>query len=236
MRLLVTRPAEDAARTAAAAAARGHDPIIAPVIEIRPLKADLPERPFQAVIVTSANALRAIAARPQVARLKDLPLVAVGGSTAETARLQAFSQIITAEGTADSVLARISSNLAPEKGPLLHLSGDHLARDLAEALSPHGYEVVRAIVYEAVPAQALSAEAVTALKHGKVDAVALFSPRSAHLFGALVRHEDLSTQAGDILWACLSQNVADAAAEAGARHIVTAARPDETALLEALDH
>jgi hypothetical protein len=59
MRLIVTRPEPDATRTGKALMALGHVAILSPMIDvIANTSAPLPERPFQAVLVTSANAVR----------------------------------------------------------------------------------------------------------------------------------------------------------------------------------
>ena len=64
VRLLLTRPEPDAARTAAALRARGHEPIVAPLLAIEIVSdADLGAGPWAAILVTSANAVRAIAGR-----------------------------------------------------------------------------------------------------------------------------------------------------------------------------
>ena len=63
MRILVTRPAADAERTAAALRARGHEAIVAPLLSVEFLSdAELGAGPWAAILVTSANAARAIAA------------------------------------------------------------------------------------------------------------------------------------------------------------------------------
>ena len=64
MRVLVTRPAEDAEETAAELVARGHEPVIAPLVDIRfvegpPLELDS----VQAVLATSRNGVRALSLR-----------------------------------------------------------------------------------------------------------------------------------------------------------------------------
>src|SRR5262249_61439308 len=83
MRLLVTRPEPDGARTAAALRARGHDVMLAPLLSIEPeVEADLGSGPWDGVLITSASAARAIAAHPRIGELVDLPLFAVGRRSA----------------------------------------------------------------------------------------------------------------------------------------------------------
>ncbi len=62
MRILLTRPQADAERTAAALRARGHEVIVAPLLDIEIVSdAELGGGPWAAILVTSANAVRAIA-------------------------------------------------------------------------------------------------------------------------------------------------------------------------------
>src|SRR5438874_13037474 len=67
MRLLLTRPRDDAEPLANSLKLRGHEPIIAPLMEIRFVPgAEIPLTGAQGLIVTSANAVRAFAARSKV--------------------------------------------------------------------------------------------------------------------------------------------------------------------------
>ena len=69
MRLVITRPEPDASRTAQALARLGHEPILSPMLDVvlDPAVA-LPEGPFQAVLATSSNAIRALAMHADRAR------------------------------------------------------------------------------------------------------------------------------------------------------------------------
>jgi uroporphyrinogen-III synthase len=83
MRVLVTRPQPDALETANMLIARGHQPIVAPLVRVN--YHDGPEIDLsgvQAILATSANGVRALSRR--LAR-RDLPVFAVGPKTAHTA-------------------------------------------------------------------------------------------------------------------------------------------------------
>src|SRR5680860_747701 len=82
MRVLVTRPEFDATREAEALTARGHEPVLAPLLAIEFLPGvSLDLDGAQALIVTSRNALRALAAHAELKQALALPLFA-GGATA----------------------------------------------------------------------------------------------------------------------------------------------------------
>ncbi|HEX7775548.1 MAG TPA: uroporphyrinogen-III synthase, partial [Parvibaculum sp.] len=79
MRLLVTRPDEDAGPLAAALAAMGHEAVVAPLLTIRMLRdVALPDQRWQAILITSANGARALALRRAAVALASVPVVAVG--------------------------------------------------------------------------------------------------------------------------------------------------------------
>ena len=113
MAILVTRPEPDNTTTVAALRAKGHIVLSAPMLrfEAVPLQDD-PDASYGAVIVTSANALRAIAGQSVLPMLLDLPLFAVGDKTAEAARDAGFKKVFSADGDA----AALRDLIASQKG------------------------------------------------------------------------------------------------------------------------
>jgi uroporphyrinogen-III synthase len=110
MRILVTRPEPDNARTAAALRERGHAVVLAPLMRIEPLTPDLCGGPFAALVLTSANAVRALACHPQRGAVIGQPVFAGGGATAEVAGDAA----VVADGRDTRALAgALASALAP---------------------------------------------------------------------------------------------------------------------------
>src|SRR5262249_35359354 len=83
VRLLVTRPQADGERTAARLRARGHEVMLAPLLRIDAVDVELPREPLSAVVMTSANAARAIARHPRRHALTALTAFTVGRHTAE---------------------------------------------------------------------------------------------------------------------------------------------------------
>src|SRR5579871_494671 len=98
MRVLVTRPEDDAHETAARLKALGHEPIIAPLISIRFSDGpDIDLARVQAFVATSSNGVRALARRTAS---RDIALFAVGQQTAKTARREGFRLVHSADGDA----------------------------------------------------------------------------------------------------------------------------------------
>ena len=234
MRVLVTRPEPDAAYEAELIAARGHQPVLAPLLEIEFCKAAPPLAGAYGLIVTSRNALGALAAHPDRATALKLPLYAVGEATAEAASELGFAEVVAGPGTAAALARLIAREVAPERGPLVHLAGETLAFDLEAALGAHGFTVRKAVLYRAVPAKALPPEAVALIASGQPKGVVLMSPRTAKTFAALIAKHGLVTQAKSLVCYCLSEAVAEAVAPLGCE-IRVAARPREEDILALLD-
>ena len=233
MRLVVTRPQADSERTAAALRARGHAALVAPLLRVEPVKADL-SGTWGGVIVTSANAPGAIAGNPARAALVKLPLIAVGQRSADAARQAGFTDVTSAGGDVRDLVQLIAERHTDAAPPLLYLAGEDRAADLVAELVVHGVAAEMAVVYRAVTAPfppALTA----ALKAGEVDAVLHFSRRSAENYIAGARQAGIIERALAVRHFCLARPIAEPLSGAGAGSIAVAKRPDEAALIGLLE-
>jgi uroporphyrinogen-III synthase len=238
MRLLVTRPAPDGERTAASLRARGHSVMLAPLLSIEPEPAaDLGPGPWGGVLITSANAARAIAAHPRRDELVALPLFAVGRRSAEAARAAGFADVVSADGDA-AALARlvVARDQKPQvRLPLLYLVGEDRAADLAGALAAHGIATQTIVVYRAVVATSLPPDVKDALAAGAIDGVLHYSRRSADAFTALALAAVIDLKQLVTKHYCLSSEVAEPLRQAGVTAPLVAASPDEAALFALID-
>lgn len=235
MRLIVTRPAEDAAPLCRRLAAAGHEPILSPLLEIRPVTGlAIPPGNYQAVLITSANGARVLAGRPGIERLKQAVALAVGPASAEAAREAGFGHVVAAGGDVAALARMALATLHPEDGPLLYVSGAVTGGGLASSLAASGFEVDTVIAYEALPAAALPEPCAAALEEGKADGVLLYSPRTARIWVKLVEAAGLVPAAARLTHYCLSGNVAAAVRDGIGDNVPlqVASRPDESALLE----
>lgn len=238
MHLLITRPQPDAEALAAELAARGHRASIAPLLATAPrADATIPQKPWQAVLVTSANAVRAAEALGLIGSLRAWPVLAVGEASAQAARAAGFGEVTEAGGDLESLAGLASRRFAPGAGPLLYLSGVAVSGDLKGRLEAGGFAVERVVLYEAAAAAALPEAAAEALKEGDLDGVLLYSPRSARIWCALVADAGLDRAAAGLVHFCLSQAVAEALAplDLDPSRIAVAARPRQEALLALLE-
>lgn len=230
MRVVVTRPQDDAERTAATLRARGHDVLIAPLLKIEPL--DVALRPnWSGVIITSANAAHALAAHPTREVLIKLKLFAVGQRSAEAARQVGFTDVTSAGGDVRDLLRLLTERKTDTDTPLLYLAGEDRAHDLLGELTARGIAAGMAVIYRAVAVPFPPAFA-TALRDGAVDVVLHYSRRSAESYLAGVRQAGVVKPALAVRHICLSAQIAAPLEEAGATNIAIAPRPDEAAMLE----
>ena len=239
MAVLVTRPLPDGESTAAALRARGLEAVAAPMLRFEPFGfRDDAEVTYGGIVVTSANAVRAVEPQLAISPLRKLPLFAVGDRTAAVARAAGFAKVFSADGDAanlrDLVVESAKAKKLKKKSPLLYLAGEEISRDLAGDLREQGFEVVTHIAYRMVPARSLPGEVVDGIAAGRIEAVLHYSRRSARAFVEAARAGGVEISALALPQCCISAGVAEIVREAGATQVTVAARPDENALFEAL--
>ena len=224
--VLITRPLPAAETTAARVLALGRPTVLAPLLAIRVLAADLPEAPA-AIAVTSGHALGGLPAR-----LHGVPLFAVGAATAARARAAGFALVASADGDA-AALAALLRREAPA-GELLLAVGEGQGAALEQALAAVGRKVLRRAVYAAEAAAELPAEARTALAAGTIGAALFFSAETARVFVRLTKAAGLAENLGTVEACAIGRPAAVALETLRWRRIRLAASPTEDAMLALL--
>jgi len=134
MRILVTRPLEDGAEIARLLADMGHEALLAPLLTVRISGGPkLTLAGVQAVLATSANGVRAVAARSD---MRDVPLFAVGPQTAEAAARAGFIRVRNAGGDAAALADAVCGWADTAAGPLLHAAGEESGGAIAGCRHP----------------------------------------------------------------------------------------------------
>jgi uroporphyrinogen-III synthase len=237
VRLLVTRPEPDGERTAQALRARGHAVVLTPLLRTETIAFVLPDQAFSAVVLTSANAARAVADHPGRAQLTAMTAFTVGRRTAEAARALGFRDVRSADGDKGDLVDLLRADLlrtdrlrmqSSGRAPLLYLAGEDRAGDLAAA----GLPVHTAVVYRALKADHFPPPVAAALAQAEIDGVLHFSARSAEAYLDCAARGGISNQALAPVHYCLSRQVAAPLSAAGAAAARIAARPDEMAMLD----
>ena len=228
MRVLVTRPQAQAAATARRLRELGHEAMLAPVLEIVPTGEPAPEGTFDALLLTSANAVPAAAT--ERVRFGSAPVLAVGSRTAAAARESGYGMVTQAGGDSPALVTLVRQ-MVPAGARLLHAAGQDRKAEPARSLAAAGYSVEIWECYRAAPVPALPQETLQALASGQVGTVLHFSRRSAEVFAGLVRLAALGEALAGTSHLCLSSDVAHGLGDLTGLKVRIAREPDEASLL-----
>jgi uroporphyrinogen-III synthase len=233
MKLLITRPAEDARRQAAPFEALGHEVVIRPLMDVVfPRLTPLRLQGVQGLIATSRNALRGLARNGAIEAAKRLPIYCVGEGTANFARELGFAHVVAGKGAAKGLIPVITYSTAPDAGALLYLTGQHLAFDLEKPLKDKGFAVPRVIIYEAREADRSALTAFAEALRAGVEGLILMSPRTAAICVNAIKQFKLEREAASATCYCYSGAVARPLREIDGIKIAIACSPTETDLIE----
>lgn len=235
MSILVMRPFPDNEATAAALRDVGYSVLLSPALRFEPvpLREEPDALPYDAILATSANALRGIEGKPILERLCETKLFAVGDATAQIARNAGFRDVESAAGDAVALIALVEARMRG-KGRICYLAGADVSRDLGADLGAQGYSVTTLTTYRMIPLPHFSEAVEAAFAAGEVEAVLHYSRRSARAFVAAVQAAGLEISALALPQFCISNVVGTVLQEAGAARVRVAAAPDEPAMFEAL--
>ena len=167
MRVVVTRPRDQAEPVAAALRAAGFEPVVCPLIEIEPIDEDpIDVRGYDWVVVTSANGAAELARRR---RGEPTRLAAVGDATAAALAEHGIpAEFVPSVASQDGLLAEFPQ----PPGRVLFVGAEGARTLLAERLPADFRAVYRTV--ESLPAQAPAG-----------DLVLLASPSAAHAWAKL---------------------------------------------------
>ncbi len=235
MRVIVTRPAISATRTAAKIFALGHKPVLLPLFKaehnLDAVLRALVERP-SGLLLTSAEAVRClkeVGAADEAFRT--IPIHAVGEATAEAARNIGFVSVSTSEGNGEALAKHVADIHEPDLPPLLYLAGEPRSPGLERGLEERGisFRTVTAYRMTAVPH---APEEIDILFDGPTIAL-LYSREAALRFAALLNgRRSAASQLRSIL--CLSPAIAAALPTSLAPLARAASEPREDCLLALL--
>ncbi len=178
----ITRAQPGADATAKRVKALGHNAIVAPLLEVRPLDSSaLDLSDVGGLAFTSANGVRAFCA---LSPARDLKVFAVGASTAAAARAEGFAQVLSADGDVRALAAGIASRHTKSDGAILHPGAVEPAGDLVGDLGARGVRARRLDLYDTL-ATRISAEFLEIVSGAQV--TLLHSPKAATALAKLLR-------------------------------------------------
>jgi len=243
MKILITRPREQANGFAEELISAGHIPVFFPVIQIQPIaenKALLESLTnisfFDWVVFTSVNGVKVVIEMLDQLGLKGLPpkvqVAAIGPKTAE--ELKSFG-IIPQFVPGDYIAEAIVPGMGDLTGRHVLLPRAEIARKtLAEAITAAGGIVHEVAVYQTLPAQP-DAQGLLALRAG-VDVVTLTSSSIVKNFVDITRAADLDPLQlpGNPIYACIGPITAQTARNARLPNLIVAERFTTDGLIQAI--
>ncbi|MEM8797652.1 MAG: uroporphyrinogen-III synthase [Pseudomonadota bacterium] len=232
MRLLVTRPQPEAAKSAAALEDLGHDVLVDPVLEVSYSSQSIDFPLETSIAVTSGNGVRALTKLTTTAQERRIPVYAVGDKTADLAKEAGFETVESASGTVDD-LVRLLGEVQP--AAIVYVCGRDRKGRLEDKLAERGIRVTVAERYQADKSKGLRSETVEALSKGTIDGILLYSQRSAEIFLEHLKSENISHSTKLVRHFCLAPSIATLLSASDKDEVFVAARPEEHALFELLD-
>jgi uroporphyrinogen-III synthase len=232
-RVLVTRPEPGASQTAKRLQTAGFSPLVLPLSETSPLPVVSVPETFDAVAVTSANAIRH-ASQALLERLAGSRCYVVGQKTAAAAREAGFADIVTGPGDAEALADAIVS--AEKCGAaILYLCGRVRLPAFEKSLRAAGIDVSPVETYDTVGINHETGVVRRLLNERPVDAVLFYSARAAGAFADIASRPELTPLFKTAGLYCLSPRVASALASSDGEQIHVAAEPNEDTLLLLLE-
>ena len=212
MRVVVTRPAVAGAVTVQKLLAAGHEAIPLPLFHAEHVLTEDSARTlhdFGALILTSAEAVRALQAAG--VSLSDFQgkVFAVGKATARAACGIGCRKIEVAEGDGAALAGLIAARIQPAQGPLLYLAGETRSSVLERSLEEAGFSVVVRVAYRMVETVYTKEELRSLLLSGHETVILLYSRQNALRFRALLDAAGLTEAARRFTFLCLSAAIAD---------------------------
>ncbi|MER0237211.1 uroporphyrinogen-III synthase [Fulvimarina sp. MAC8] len=207
-RVLVLREEGAAERTADQLRALGHEPLLLPLEAVIRLDNELPVSSFDGFVVTSAQAVPALAeAFADDAR----PVFAVGEATGEALESAGFSNVQVGSGKAASLPCLVESILgAPADGTrLLYAAGRNRSGSLEEAVAGTSLSLSTWEVYDIVRRVPDLADLDQSLGDTGGDAALILSQAQAAAFADCVMPY-LGAKAETLRLLCLSERIAEA--------------------------
>jgi len=236
--IIITRPEHDASIAEKMVLSKGYIPLVSPMMEVLLRSSGWPELQKillhnpKAFLITSANGVRALS---EFCDRRDIPIVAVGESSASEAKKNGFINVASAEGNVEDLAQLICDNSEIYNGLLVHISGTITAGDLQETLRNHGFVVEKIVLYEAKAIHKFSEAAQKSILQGNVNGVLFYSPRTVDIFLECLRKEGNMQALENATAYCLSPAVADRVRAITWKHIYAAPHPTQNSLLALLE-
>ncbi|PQA89750.1 uroporphyrinogen-III synthase [Hyphococcus luteus] len=219
----ITRTAPGNHRTAEGLTKLGHISFLMPVLEIIELRAVIASCNADAIVFSSANAVRMHNPRSE---FLDLPVFAVGDHTASEAMRAGYRNVYSADGDVRS-LEKLIRQRSAVGGRILHLSARDPAGDLLGALESAGYRQKRKAVYESRPVTRDRLNCIASILD-RLHGIVIHSPKAGSVVAAFLRSQ-IKTWEGSVY--CISPAAAFPFDAVKSARIFIADHPSEESMI-----
>lgn len=230
MRVLVTRPIKDGMRTIERLKEVGIEAVLAPVTAIVGTGNAVPHATFDAILISSANAIRHLPDNAR-AQLINVPTFCVGEKTATVARDAGFVSVTTGSGDGRALVSLVASKFQASAS-LLYLTGTPRKPFIEDGLKAKGFNPIVVELYQTVLIDPWPGAA--RLEIETCDNGLHFSRASVEALLKAAENAGLSHFLRGLNHLCLSEDVATPLREAGHSKIRVAPKPTEEDLLALL--
>ena len=246
-RIVITRAAAQCEALSKELSSRGAIPVVLPLIsfgdpeDFSPLDAAIQKmEDFDWMIVTSAQAVRAVSARCEslgrtMVQEKHKPQVAaVGPVSAQAAEAAGLKVAYVAESHSGVALAAELGERLRDRRVLLPRS-DRANPDLPLALKRRGAKVTEVVAYRTLHTADIDQRTLQNVAGGEADAILFFSPSAVQHFEELIGKGKLNALEHTMGLTAVGPVTANALRKTGVRRIFTSADTSTASILEALE-
>jgi len=207
LRVVITRAENEAIGLAQAVAGIGCEPLVAPMLDINLFEEPIDLSPYQGVLITSANAVRAL---EKATEDRDIPIYCVGPQSRQVAEKLGFTNVKNSFGGQKNMPVFLKRETSPAKGPLLFLHGGNVTGNPIQDLAKMGFRTVGKRVYAAGPVGNLPDDVRAEFEKDEIpEIVTFFSIRTFKMFREVMQNEGLTAKLRGASAVCISPAVAD---------------------------
>ncbi|PRD44459.1 uroporphyrinogen III synthase [Phyllobacterium phragmitis] len=229
-RVLVTRPEPGASHTARRLEEMGFAPVVLPLSETVPVVAEIAPGRYDAVAITSVNAIRH--AEPGlIGSLIHLPAYAVGEKTANAARSAGFADVTAGRGDGEALALALSGALR-HGAHVLYLAGRVRRPDFEAKAVAGGLEITVCETYDTADIDYRDLRG--RLGDAQIDVALIYSVFAAKALIELAKRPEISDIWEKAWVLCLSPRILESLPERWQARALVSERPDEQALFKLL--
>lgn len=202
--VLITRAQKQGEAFAADVRALGYKSLCAPMFTIVPHEWSAFDAGLDALVATSANAF--LEPSQRYASLQGLPLYVVGAQTKAAALAVGFRDVVAVENNVNDLLETLSDK-AFKLANIGYFRGADISVDIRAALGVQSINVQERICYTAQGVEEISADIISGLGDGRIQAITFFSKRTAEIFFNLIAGRTGVAGLSDIKYLCIGEEV-----------------------------